>query len=347
MLADQFSRVPDVQEIIAIDLLPRPGFLQDNKKIRWIEQDLSADGWQGKVGVDIPEVVVHCAWQIRDSYIFDKKQYRQNVVAVEKLSSYCFEGGVKKLIYFSTISSYGAFPTNTTTHRFIENDPPREKEFRYGVQKKEAEVFLKKRYLASDKKTQVFILRPATIAGPRERYMMGKKGLVYMLRPDEQIGLEHKKRFTLMTLLRRLLFAMPIASSEWCRQYIHEDDVTDIVGLLVFGKVVDRYEVFNISPDDIVRADDMATIFGRKKLSVRPWMVRLAFALAWHVTWGKIPTSRGGWRFYCYPIAVDGSKITRKYHFAYQYSSRDALTKDEGRYAFAKMENVIPTGDLP
>ncbi len=340
MLADQFSRGPEVEEIVGIDLKPMPELLQGNAKISWIQGDLSLDGWQEKLRGKIPDVVIHCAWQIRDFYFRPRLQHRLNVEGSEKLFDFCFAHGVKKLIHFSTVSSYGAFDTNKLGRPFIENDPPRERVYRYGVEKREVEQSLKKKYMAGGKTTQVFIVRPATITGPRERYMMGKKGLAYMLRPNEQIGPEHKKSTGMMDLVRQLLFAMPIASDEWCRQYIHEDDVTDVVGLLTFSKVKDQYEVFNIAPHDIIRAPEMAELFKRKTIRVFPWMVRFAFALAWDLSFGRIPTSPGGWRFYCYPIPVDGSKIEKKYDFSYAYSSRDTLIKDEGRYSYAKDQTV-------
>ncbi len=336
MLADQFSRAPDVTEIVCIDRKPVPDLLQNNTKIIWIEHDLSEDGWQEQLRGKTPDVVIHSAWHIRDLYFRPKLQRTWNVEGANKVFEYCFTNGVKKLIHFSTVSSYGAFDTNSLKRPFIENDPARENEYRYGIEKREVEQSLKKKYMASGKATQVFILRPATITGPRERYMIGKKGLLYMLRPDEQMGAVQQQSKTMMTLLRQFLFLMPIASDEWCRQYIHEDDVTDIVGLLTFGKIKDRYEVFNIAPNDILRAQDMAELFGQKTLRVFPWMVRVAFAIAWDLSFGRIPTSPGGWRFYSYPIPVDGSKIAKKYQFEYAYSSRNALTREEGRYAYAK-----------
>jgi len=339
MLAHQFSRGPEVTEIIGIDREPMPELLVGNEKITWITHELSEDGWQELLRGKTPDVVIHCAWHIRDLYFRPGLQRRWNVGGSEKVFDYCFSQRVKKLIHFSTVSSYGAFDTNTLIRPFIENDPPRENVYRYGIEKRDVELSLKKKYMASGKSTQVFIVRPATITGPRERYMMGKKGLAYMLRPNEQIGPEHKKRTTVMDLLRQLLVAMPIASDEWCRQYIHEDDVTDIVGMLTFGKIKDHYEVFNISPADIIRAPDMAALFHRKTLRVAPWMVRVAFAFAWDLSFGRIPTSPGGWRFYCYPIPVDGSKIEKKYHYDYAYTSKEALTKDEGRYSYAKVES--------
>ncbi|MBI5138957.1 MAG: NAD(P)-dependent oxidoreductase [Candidatus Vogelbacteria bacterium] len=331
MLADQFSLGPEVEEIVCIDKDPITDLLRENKKITWIKNDLSEDGWQKEIENKKIDVAIHCAWQIRDFYIQSRLQKRWNEIGSEKFFDFVFENKIKKLIHFSTVSSYGALSSNRLDRPFIENDPQREDEYRYGVQKKRVEFYLKKKFSGSSKETQVFIVRPTTITGPRERYMMGKQGLLYVLR-----GTETSKKSGMMNMLRHFLKSMPVASDDWCRQYIHEDDVTDIVGLLAFSKIAEKYEVFNIAPKDIIRANEMAEIFGRKTMRVKPWLVRIIFDLAWDFTWGRIPTSPGGWRFFCFPIPVDGSKITSKYNFEYMYSSKDALTKDEGRYAYAK-----------
>lgn len=330
MLADQFSLGPEVEEIICIDKEAITELLQNNKKITWIKHDLSLDGWQKEIADKKIDVAIHCAWQIRDFYVQTGLQKRWNEIGSLKFFDFVFDNKIKKLIHFSTVSSYGALGSNRLDHPFIENDPQREDEYRYGVQKKNVELYLKKKFSSSLKDTQVFIVRPTTITGPRERYMMGKQGLLYVLR-----GEETSKKGGIMSTLRKLLKAMPVASDYWCRQYIHEDDVTDIVGLLAFSKISEKYEVFNIAPKDIIRANEMAEIFGRKTMRVKPLLVRIIFDLAWDLTWGRIPTSPGGWRFFCFPIPVDGSKITTKYNFEYMYSSRDTLTKDEGRYHYA------------
>ena len=97
--------------------------------------------------------------------------------------------------------------------------------------------------------------------------------------------------------------------------------------------MVPGYEVFNICPPGpVVLGPDMAESVGKRQLPIAPWMVRSAFFVFWHLTRGKIPTGRGAWRGYSYPIAVDGSKVTRVLGYNYQYSSPDAFRYTDGAY---------------
>jgi nucleoside-diphosphate-sugar epimerase len=123
---------------------------------------------------------------------------------------------------------------------------------------------------------------------------------------------------------------------KWVRQFIHEDDVAGIIERLTFGEPVKGYEVFNICPPGgIVRGPDMARAVGKRTLMVSPWMVRLPFAVFWHLTRGKIPTGRGAWKSYSYPIAVDGSKVTRELGYQYTHGSYDAFYYTDGVYEYA------------
>ena len=84
----------------------------------------------------------------------------------------------------------------------------------------------------------------------------------------------------------------------------------------------------------------MARAVGKKTLSVSPWMVRLAFFFAWHLARGMIPTSRGVWKGYSYPIPVDGSKVTRMLGYEYRYAGFDAFCYTDGEYESSVPENM-------
>lgn len=332
MLADQFSRRADVGEIICLDKEPMPGLLAGNSKVFWVTANTFDDTWQGKVRAKNPDVVIHTAWQIREMYGKQNIQWQWNVDGSDKVFDFAFGTlSVKKLIYFSTVASYGSYPDNSTLHRFTENEPFRKSDYLYAEEKRIVEEHLTKKYEERKKNgntPQVFIVRPAAITGPRGRYQRIRFGLQAALS-----GSLRGQKSALYDIVSLWVSWVPI-TPKWLRQYIHEDDVNDIVSLLAFENLSGDYEVFNISPPgEAVFGKDMAEAVGEKTLPIYPWMVRLAFFWVWHLTRGRIPTSPGSWKGYSYPIAVDGSKITKKYGYNYKWQSKDAFVKNEGRYA--------------
>jgi hypothetical protein len=64
-------------------------------------------------------------------------------------------------------------------------------------------------------------------------------------------------------------------------------------------------------------------------------MVRIPFFFFWHLTRGKIPTARGSWKGYSYPIAVDGEKVTKKLGYEYQHEGFDAFYYTDGAYEYS------------
>lgn len=332
MLAEQFSTRSDVAEIICLDKEPMPELLMGNKKILWITANTADDTWQEKAGAKNPGVVIHCAWQIREMYGKKDLQWRWNVTGSDRVFDFAFNNSfVKKLIYFSTVASYGSYADNSIEHLFTEEEGFRKTDYLYAEEKRIVEEHLEEKYKNKIQKgvaPQVFIVRPAAITGPRGRYARIRFGLQAALS-----GSLRGQKSVLYDLISLWVSWVPV-TPKWLRQYIHEDDVTDLIELLSFKNLQGQYEVFNICPPGpAVFGVDMAEAVGKKTLPIYPWMVRLAFFWMWHLTRGRVPTSPGSWKGYSYPIAVDGSKLTRKYGYQYKRQSKDAFVKKEGRYA--------------
>jgi nucleoside-diphosphate-sugar epimerase len=242
------------------------------------------------------------------------------------------EPSVQKLIYFSTASSYSARADNQCGHLFTEEEGFRDDDYIYAHEKKVTEEHLKEKYEQGKKEgkhmPQLIVLRPAAITGPRGRFMRIRFGLQSALQGNLKGGFVN-------TVVTTLTSWVP-ATKNWVRQFIHEDDVTDIVTHFAFNDSEASYEVFNITPvSEPVFAKDMAHAVGKKVLPIYPWMARIAFFFFWHATRGRIPTCPGSWRFYSYPVVMSGMKLAREYTCV--YSSKDAFQYTDGRY-----ESYVP-----
>jgi nucleoside-diphosphate-sugar epimerase len=333
MLVDQFAARSDVERIITLDKEPETDLTKQNPnkdKIVYIEKNLSDSSWVAEVAEYAPTIVVHTAWQIREIYGDKALSWKWNIEASDILFDFCFKhSSVERLVYFSTVSSYGAFADNTLDQRFVETDAFRKTQYLYAEEKRIAEEHLEQRYARARSDGEympiVSIVRPAAITGPRGRYTRIRFGLQSALSGNLRGGV-----YSIVSALTKVVPATP----KWVRQYIHEDDVTDIVALLSFDPGISHaYEAFNISPPgDAVLAPDMAEAVGKKMLVIDPVFVRIAFFFFWHLTRGKVPTAAGAWKGYSYPILVDGSKISTMYKFNYSSPSKQAFVKNEGRY---------------
>ena len=336
MLVEQFGARPDVSAIFTIDKEPASDLYKNNPKVTFIQTNMAdTENWLSKAKQFAPDVVVHTAWQIREMYGKKKTQWRWNVDGSDAIFDFAFSTpSVKKLIHFSTVASYGAFPSNSVDHFFTENEPFRKTDYLYAEEKRIVEEHLESKYAdalkhAKEKGStvpQVFIVRPAAVTGPRGRYMRVRFGL--------QAALSGQLKETFIHRLISAMVSFVPVTKKWLRQFIHEDDVVDIVSLLSFENLKGEYEVFNICPPGpTVRGNDMAKAVNKKAVRIHPWLIRPVFFIMWHISRGKVPTSRGGWKSYSYPIAVDGSKLTNMYGYKYKFQSKDAFVKKEGRYA--------------
>lgn len=339
MLADQYASRDDVEAILLLDKEKETELTKEHahrEKITFIHDNLGhtekESDWIQRVRDFRPDIIIHTAWQIRDLYGKLALQRKWNIDGSNHVFDLAFSlPSVNRLIYFSTVASYGAFEDNSMHYRFKETDPFRVTDYNYAEEKRMSEEDLEKRYIEAKNRGwhgQVYVLRPAAITGPRGRVDRIRFGLQSALS-----GTLKGKSF-LYSLISFMVSWVPV-TPKWLRQYIHEDDVADLVALLSFqAELRDVYEVFNICPPgDVVLGKDMAKAVGKRMLPIYPWMARLAFFFFWHATRGKIPTSRGSWKGYSYPIAVDGSKLTDMYGYHYKYESTKAFVENIGRYA--------------
>ena len=328
MLCHQLGKRDDVASIVALDKEPQGEWCATLPKVFYIQANMADDGWQEKVAKHNPDVVIHTAWQIRAMYGQADEQWRWNVDGSGKVFDFALNTpSVERVIYFSTASSYSARADNRFEHLFTEAEGFRDDDYIYAKEKKVTEELLKEKFdaakAAGKPVPQVSIVRPAAVTGPRGRYMRIRFGLQSALQGNLKGGIVNRIITTLTSFVP--------ATKGWVRQFIHEDDVNDIVTTLSFDTYAWDYNVFNITPvSEAVYAKDMADAVGKKILPIQPWMARFAFWFFWHTTRGRIPTCPGSWRFYSYPVVMSGIKLAQIYEC--KYSSKDAFRYTDGRY---------------
>ncbi len=340
MLVMHFSARDDVEKIIGLDKEPIPDILRKEPKLVYLCTNV-ADDWEEKVRGYHPDIIIHTAWQIREMYGAQDMEWDWNIGGSDKVFDYALgEKEITRLIHFSTVASYGAYPSNTIEHRYTEDEPFRKMEYLYSEEKRVAEEHLKEKYQkyysslnGVQTEKNIAIVRPAAVTGPRGRFMKIRFGL--------QSALSGQMKNSFIYRLISVLVTFVPVTPRWLRQFIHEDDVAHIIERLAFDALPEKYIVFNICPPGpVVLGTDMGKAVGKRKLLVYPWMVRIVFFWVWHLTQGKIPTSPGSWKGYSYPIAVDGSKITRVLGYKYKYTALEAFQYTNGTYESYVPENM-------
>ena len=315
MLIERLANSDSTDAIYGIDIRAQPARYGYYDKLSWICADIAEDEWVSRIDGKAIDVVVHCAYQIRELYGGKKKQQELwNVNGARKVFEFALTSpSVRRVVHLSTISAYGALPTNATDRLFTEDSPLCEDAYLYGVHKKRVENLLWHLFRRLRPSAHVVVLRLASVSGPRGRFGLNRYGL-------------------LSTIAGRFPFLV-CGRPDWGRQYLHEDDLIDVLCTCVHLPPATGYQVFNVSPPDFLDAACIGRLFNKRVVLLPPLLLRALFALLWHGTRGAVTTPAGAWKFLSYPIRVDGSRLQRAYGYEYRYSSLQALMAREGRYA--------------
>jgi UDP-glucose 4-epimerase len=180
MLVSALAENKSIGKIIGVDKKRDNNAHQRCENVRLIQADISDGRWIEMVDDEIIDVVVHCAYQIRQLYgRKGEVQRRWNVDGSRKVFEFALgRPSVRRLIQLSTVSAYGARATNSRDDNLSENIPLEEEMYLYGAQKKEIETLLQQLYRQYAPSTHVVVLRLASVSGPHGRFGLNRYGLV-------------------------------------------------------------------------------------------------------------------------------------------------------------------------
>lgn len=329
MLIEQLAKSDPANAIVGVDLKDCPDSIKRLKHVRWIKGDVADADWIAELGDTAIDSVIHCAYQIRELYGRGRSvQRRWNIDGARNVFAFAFKHpSVRRLVQLSSVTVYGPDAANSNDRPFLEEQPPRENLYLYGLQKAQVEALLRDLYEELQPSTHVVVLRLASVSGPRGRFGLGRYGL-------------------LSTIAGSFPFLI-CGRADWGRQYLHEDDIVGVLATLIRTPPASGYDVFNVAPPDFLDSRAIGALFHKRVAVLPPVLLRMLFALTWNGTRGRIPTPRGAWKVLTYPTRADGTRLTRTHGYDYRFSSAQALMALEGRHASAAEPAPVRTPASP
>ena len=289
LLIRRLDRCDGVERILATDIraVP-PGEFSD--KVAFVKHDIRAPiaGLFAERHID---AVAHLAFVInagRD----DRAVRGVNIGGLANVLEGCANSGVRRLLYLSSATVYGAHSDNPPL--LTEASPLRPLNgFAYSDAKVEAESLLTD-FAARHPDVGVCILRACPILGARA------------------------DNFIAHNLARRLSVA--VSGYDPPMQFLHEDDAADVMANCLLNGAAG---IYNIGGRGGIRRSEMAAIAGGRLLRLPAALLYGLTGLSWRL--GLQSSSPAiGLDFIRYPWAVSAAKLEREHGLAARYSSREA-----------------------
>ena len=269
-LLDALEKDPDVERIVGTDVAAPAAWAAKVvvHRLNKVGPGL-ADVWKGV------DTVVHLAFVVnpmRD----DRLMHEINVGGFRNVLDAVAATGVRKFVYTSSVSAYGAHPDNPVP--LTEDSPLRANpEFNYAEHKAETEEILDG-WQKEHPEVLVTVLRPAIVFGP------------------------HVSNFISRTLEAPRFLAVKGYSPPL--QVVHEDDVASALRLCVQR---DLPGVYNCAADGAIEQAEVLALAGKKRLEIdEDTIVPLATAM-WKL--GLSETPPGEVNFLMYPYVISNAKL--------------------------------------
>lgn len=279
---------PDVEAIIGLDVRPPDA---QSEKLRFYKQDVAAplDGILAKEQVD---ALVHLAFIVRP--VRNQTRAKQaNVLGSHNVIRECREAGVRQVVYLGSTAAYGAHKDNPVP--LTEESPLRpNRRFQYSRDKAEVDQMFQS-FAKSVPEADVAILRSCVVMGPGSTQAVGAM------------------------LFRRMM--VRIASRNPQMQYVHEDDLVDVLVRCLEKR---PRGVYNVAGDGTLAYTDVVRLARRRMVSVPRRILATLMNIGW-VLHLQNESNSAGLDFIAYPWVADNSALKKALAFEYRHTSEDAI----------------------
>ena len=288
LLLRRLAECETVGGILALDVKEPGAVLGDG--VSFVRQDVSQPFPDLFADHEI-DTVVHLAYELRQGR--DREANRRvNVDGTTHTLDACRRAGVRRVVYLSSTSVYGAHPDNPEA--LTEDMPGRPiAGFQYSEDKLRSEQLLG-RFASDSPGVSVCILRCCPVMGANA---------------DNFIAKAFDKPFL-----------VAVSGANPPMQLIHEDDLARCLEMAVLG---DAKGLYNVAGSGSMSWGEMAASGGRRVFSAPAWVLYPATQLTWALRL-QSDSPALGLDMVRHRWVADTNKIEREMGFRPRFTSRDA-----------------------
>ena len=288
LLVDALAQEEGIERILGIDARPMPGEIPEN--VAPVKRNVTEDIADLLMEYRI-EALAHLAFVIEPDRDVERA-LGVNVGGTESVLSSCEQAGVRRLLYLSSATVYGAHPDNPA--QLTEESPLRAiRGFHYGEAKVRVEQLLT-RYGESHTEAKICVLRACPVLGASADNFVARN-------------------FSKGVLVAAAGYDPPM-------QFLHEDDAAEVMTRCLLNGVEGTY---NVGGRGVVRWSEMARIAGRWLVRVPSPLLSAATELSWRLRL-QSSSAASGLEFIKHPWVVSSKKLERVHGLKSRRSSREA-----------------------
>ena len=288
LLAKRIAQEPEVERVIGMDI-KEPSF--QSPKFTFIKHDVRQP-FGNIFSENKVDTAIHFAFIVAP--IHDEgRAHEINIKGSQNFMAASAEAKVQQVFYMSSYSAYGAWADNPKI--FTEEMPLKPNlDFPYPSDKAEVDHMFQK-FATEHPEIQVTIGRTAAVTGPG----------------GEKCGL---------TVLFLPIMIKPIGlDSTW--QFIHEDDLVDIITLLAKQR---KAGIFNFTAQGAYKYSEIIKMLGKPSIPLPSWLLYWGIKITWRLKL-QSKAQAGALRMIQYSTLMSGEKLIKETGYKYRYTGPEAF----------------------
>lgn len=286
-LIKKLEQQPWIKSVLSIDV--KLSNVQHGNKVNHITHDVTLP-FDDLLTEFKPDVLVHLSFVLNPSHNKDQT-HKINLSGLTNALQAVVKANVNYVIYFSSTTIYGAHSDNPEWLNEKSVIRPKD-DFQYALDKAESEALIKD-FNSNNKTIKTLILRGCPVMGPNADNFISRAFQKPVL-----IGIKN--------------YNPPL-------QFIHEDDVVELMGLCMQKKFTGTY---NIAGNGTMKWSEMAELIQARMIKLPSFLLYFLTEFTWQSRL-QSESNSAGLDFIKYRWTVSTQKIKAKLNYQFRYSTQD------------------------